>query len=597
LTLPRSRRMSRIWLRWAIVVGFCAIETAAAQTPEPKTPKLLSVFPAGIKIGTSHEAEVLGVALGAVRSAWFEDDGLSARLEKVEPLTGAPEKPATQPSGEVVRPTERVVLHVDVAPSARPGPHRLRLLLPGGLTNAIDLRAETEPVISGNEMPEADPEHAPAIQPPTLINGKLEKPGQVHYYSFSAGKGEIFSFDAIHEQGITTQFQIFHPGGSWLSPHRLAPLEFEDHGSFNLIPAHTAYTFRAPEKGRYLFAVRSLFGIGGPGSVYEVLIRSGEAQPGARSGSAKPSQGWSERSFSRTLGTEWLSQLSARAEVSKPAGEKETVRVLHENEPNDTRDQTTVVSLPALVEGAIERPKDVDLIRFQAKRGEKLSFELETPITKPPHFHPELAVIDADGAELITNLEKRSASIGTNGHPLSFLKTVQPKLLYTVPADGDYFVRVREMTFRYGDPTFAYRLMLRRQIPHIGEITVENADHINLAPGGAAKLTLLASEEEGFSGSVVYSVSGLPPGVQALPANADEPKKSPENVENEANLLAHINFSGIMLVAGEDAPATNVPIEIQIKCRPVVNGHAGPELLVQEVPMVVVRKQSGASKE
>ena len=139
--------------------------------------------------------------------------------------------------------------------------------------------------------------------------------------------------------------------------------------------------------------------------------------------------------------------------------------------------------------------------------------------------------------------------------------------------------------------------MLRRQVPHIGEITVENADHINLTPGAAVKLTLLASEEEGFSGSVAYSVSGLPPGVQALPANADEPKKSPEAVENEANLLAHINSSGIMLVAGEDASATNVPVKIQIKCRPVVNGHAGPELLVQEVPMVVVAKQSGASKE
>src|SRR5437879_2322143 len=72
LTSPRIRRMSRFWLGVAVLVGLCAIETAAAQTPGPKTPKLLSVFPAGIKIGTSHEAEVLGIALGAVRSAWFE---------------------------------------------------------------------------------------------------------------------------------------------------------------------------------------------------------------------------------------------------------------------------------------------------------------------------------------------------------------------------------------------------------------------------------------------------------------------------------------------------------------------------------------------
>ena len=40
------------------------------------------------------------------------------------------------------------------------------------------------------------------------------------------------------------------------------------------------------------------------------------------------------------------------------------------------------------------------------------------------------------------------------------------------------------MTSRYGDPGFRYRLLIRPQVPHVGDIQVLE-DRLNLKPGQA----------------------------------------------------------------------------------------------------------------
>ena len=53
------------------------------------------------------------------------------------------------------------------------------------------------------------------------------------------------------------------------------------------------------------------------------------------------------------------------------------------------------ISIPAIIEGSIERPGDIDSFKFKVDPGQKLAFEIETPEFTPPRFNPRLGVVDS----------------------------------------------------------------------------------------------------------------------------------------------------------------------------------------------------------
>src|SRR5262249_56637698 len=48
-----------------------------------------------------------------------------------------------------------------------------------------------------------------------------------------------------------------------------------------------------------------------------------------------------------------------------------------EHEPNDLMAQALEISIPVIVEGAIQRPGDIDSFKFKVKAGQRLAFEIE----------------------------------------------------------------------------------------------------------------------------------------------------------------------------------------------------------------------------
>jgi hypothetical protein len=64
--------------------------------------------------------------------------------------------------------------------------------------------------------------------------------------------------------------------------------------------------------------------------------------------------------------------------------------IIEEKEPDDAPSQAVGVSIPAIIEGTIDHPNDVDSFKFKAKRGESLAFEIETPDATIPIFNPRL---------------------------------------------------------------------------------------------------------------------------------------------------------------------------------------------------------------
>jgi hypothetical protein len=262
---------------------------------------------------------------------------------------------------------------------------------------------------------------------------------------------------------------------------------------------------------------------------------------------------------------------------------------VHETEPDDAAAQSPMVTLPAILEGAIDHPGDLDTFRFKLEQGQKLAFEIETPDTTPPHFNPRIGVVDGDDHEFFSNVDRRLSMFNNNADPHVFLKAISSKSTYSFEHGGEFTLQIRDITSRYGRPDFRYRILVRPQVPHVGEITLAEADQINLRRGEPRKLAITAQFEEGFAGDVSFSVDGLPQGVSAYPALQYEDGRAPlEVAQNPEIVLPKDQKAAIVLVAAPDAPLTREPVVASLRCRPIAKGQLGSNLLVRSLPLMVV---------
>jgi len=136
-----------------------------------------------------------------------------------------------------------------------------------------------------------------------------------------------------------------------------------------------------------------------------------------------------------------------------PAGESNAYRLLlrddltaeAEKEPNDGFDQAQPVTVPCAVEATIRSERDVDVFRFDGKKGEKWRVEVQAARYGSP----------VDALVTVYDARKRvlDAADDTAGTP-------DPVLVVTLPADGPYFVGVIE-AHDLGGMNFGYRLVLR----------------------------------------------------------------------------------------------------------------------------------------
>src|SRR5439155_18814321 len=115
-------------------------------------------------------------------------------------------------------------------------------------------------------------------------------------------------------------------------------------------------------------------------------------------------------------------------------------------------------------------------------------------------------------------------------------------------------VRIRDLTSVHGSPDHMYRVLVRPQIPHLGDFQQQPAGPVNLRPGGRQRLTISAPGKEGYAGTVALSVEGLPQGVRAFVGPSS---------------------STIELVADASAPGTPLPQMLRITGLPHVAGKSG----------------------
>ncbi len=88
------------------------------------------------------------------------------------------------------------------------------------------------------------------------------------------------------------------------------------------------------------------------------------------------------------------------------------------------------------------------------------------------------------------------------------------RLHFEAPADGDYFVRLRDVRGLDGE-RHAYRLTLREPAPDF-EVTFDPKS-FNIPRGGRVSVTVTADRKDGFDDAIDVELHDLPPGLTATP--------------------------------------------------------------------------------
>ena len=611
---------------------------SVAQDEVPSEPEIMSVFPMGGKPGTTVMAQVRGQVLEGAYAVWSSADGLRAEVTRVEevdlnetyPLPGIEHKN---------RPGQRVSLRLQIDSATPAGVHSLRLVSPRGVSNGLDFHVSPEPaVFESSGLKQRQPQTIPL---PVVVHGKISAPGQVDSYEFEVSEGQQLLVDLISSREALANVTRFRPqvtlyevSGSWFDPNRTVRLAFDDGATTDAVREITSHdvptsslTYGFSKAGSYRVEVGSTYGTGGPDYVYQLRVAPatdfrGDQLAGPLVYKEIPvPREWRERIFTRKIEDDRLKALWARTveapneeaateagrvtaegaegpSLEKPATKEEarvtTFTTLVETEPNDERSQARAISIPGLAEGIINRPGDSDFFEFEAKPDQSLAFEIETPEAGPVRFNPRLEILDAEGREVLTNLYKKIKQKDS----VTYVKALSPKTVHTFQSGGKYYLRVSDVTHRYGGPDYRYRVLVRPRVPHVGELEVD-ADRVNLVAGRSKKLTLTSEQEEGFSGEVAVVVEGLPPGVRILPVGIDVPEPRPaaeESIKKES-YVPNLRKASVLLLAESAAPVTNLPTMVRVAARPIIGGELGPLLVVKEIPFMVVPPAEDAAEE
>ena len=560
---------------------------SAEETTNAEQPRLLSVYPSAAQRGNKIKIEVRGKAIAGAYALWAEGFSLTARVLKVEEVQDPHPLRVSPSESQNKRPAVFCAwAELDLPAAAKPGIYSLRLLSPRGVSTAVPFRVSDAPVVAEMPAPHATAEQFQKVQFPALVAGRIGSPGEVDYYSVRAEEGQSLLFEVLSADNFTPRLALFRSGDSWFSSERLLRILSQEERSSDLMPIHPAATYRVDRAGDYLFALSSLFGKGSPDCTYQLRIVPSSAGAEAVATTAEE---WQERSFTRKLDASWMDAVLARA---GGLGEQKPAKAL--DHATDKKSETPAeISLPALIEGTIEKPGDEDRYQFRVEAGQSLAFEIETPQTKAPHFNPRISVAAVKGHQLFSNVHHRISLFNNNAEQEAYLKNIEPKAVYTFADAGEYVLTVRDMTSRYGTDTYAYRVLVRPQIPHVGEISSPGIDRINLVRGKTSRLVLTSLLEEGFNGDVTFTFSGLPPGVSALPAaQVTATDRAPTDIGENAEAVAPPSVTtAFVLLAAEDAAVSKEPAMVQLYCRPVVNGAVGSSLLVRNIPLMVVNGQ------
>ncbi len=551
---------------WTLAFGLSALTPAAE-------PRAVSLHPFAGQRGTVFQATLRGGNLKTAKSIVVEPAGLRVTVESAEP----------EPASDQVKPgLDLVHLRIASEVATPPGRYTLRLVTPEGVSNALPFHLSATPVLAEPAGLHDAPETAIAVaSAPALYSGRLARRGESDLYALDVSAGQTMSFQVIsglpslgaaggNANGFDPSLSLYEPSGSWFDSKRLNRLAFNDEPLWVLGRLTDAYlVHRFPKAGRYYLRVEAFSGQGGPDYSYQLKLA-----PGLVPQDAPPEKtGWDERGYQRQLSANRLNDLAERG--GRPRNQKSI----------ETYATPASFTLPGTLEGVLSAPGDARRSQFHLDGPQDIAIEIETPDAAPPLFNPVVRLLDAHGEEVVTNF-----FVGRGACTGAMTKGLTAKAIFPLRNPGDYTVEIRNLTSDEAGASFKYRVQVRPQVPHLGNIQIAE-DHLNL-PSGSAKTTRVTFDrEEDYRGAVAVHVENLPDGVSALAAADYEPDTDPPPTPGKRErYVPRTERMVLAFTAAETAPPTAQPRSARVTVRPLNEGKLGPVIATKEIPIMIVAK-------
>ncbi len=639
-----------------ILVGL--LNAVGGAKIQPTDPEVIYMFPLGGSPGTEVVIEVLGRNLEDTQNVWVDTAAIEVRVISQEIGMARLREGKLYKVNEITG--QKIKLRVQIHQNAKIGPHALRLISSKGVSNALIFWVVPVKNIIEIQKSHDTKEKAQSLTVPVAISGKIDKEGETDYYKFRGLENQELAFEVV--EGVQRMLgdvrrapgfslELYGPNESWFDHRRDIKL-----GATNTIVFHK-YIANFKPRLVYRFKKSDWYHLrvsGELGASYQLQIASPSQLPALirRNGLDKLARDrWKERDFFRRLSVDRMRSLQRRSEESLeraslalmeeqlkgfmdlPIKQEEDVQnfdekvsIFHEKEPNDSPKESLSFSIPSILEGTIDQPADTDFFAFKLEDGADLALEIETPDSPYPFFNPRVTVIDEYGKKVVDNIYKRQAS-----QNMWFWKTAEAKTIFKVKNGGKFFLKIADVTRRKGNSHFKYRLMIRPQVPHVGEVEVAEVlnilgremldwmielDRVNLFAGEIKKINVVISREEGFTGELAVVVENLPTGVTVIPGADVGPKLDlPQDQGEKERFKPNDQVVTVLLAVAPDAPPTLKPQFIKFNVQPVqverlnryrrMSGEApfrpiwerkmGERIFVHEVPMMVLQSPSSDS--
>lgn len=545
-------------------------------------PRLNSIHPFTGQRGTTFVATVRGSGLSGATAASVGSAPFTVAIE------GEESEPQPDTGGRNKTRIELVKLRVEVAADAKPGRYPIRLITRGGISNALPLKIVDLPVLPEPEGVHETKASAVAVAGlPALYAGRLARRGESDYYSFHAQAGQTLTFEVISGfpqiaaggsaatvPNFDPALTIYEPAGSWFDPQRLNRIAYNDEPVWVFGKPTDAYIIHRFDKaGEYLLRIEAFAGQGGPDYSYQLKIAPGVEKPDSVGGEGG---GWDERTWTRRLDSTRLDQLEKRGGKEAKGSAIETYRAAPE---------PVAFKIPGTVEGTLAHPGETHRARFHLDKPADIAIEIQTPAAAPPYFNPIFRLLNPAGEEVASNvLAGKGACSG------ALTKSMQSKTILALRDTGDYTLEIRDATADLAGADFEYRLQVRPQVPHVGQIKAD-ADSVNVVQGQAKIVHVTFDREEDYRGAVTVSAESLPPGVSAVAgADFEAEKDPPSTTGKRERYLPRTEKIVLALSADAAAPVSVEPQNIRLLVRPLVDGKPGEVLLRKTIPMMVVAK-------
>ncbi|QDU26034.1 putative subtilase-type serine protease precursor [Anatilimnocola aggregata] len=478
----------------ALLVAAGSLLTAVVQAVEPNIGQM---SPTGVQRGTEVDVTFNGSRLGDAKQLLFYSPGI-----EVKSLT--PDK------------DNKVVAKLAIAADCRLGIHAVRLASAGGISNMRTFTVGPMP-----EVAEVEPNNlftAPQqVAMNVTISGTCANE-DLDNYVVELKKGQRLNVEC---EGLRLGNVQFDPYVAILNEARFELARSDD---ASLLYQDSLCSIVAPEEGKYVIQVRES-SFGGGGAAYRLHVGSFPRPTAVYPAGGRPGEQIQAKWIGDAAGEFTTSMTIPSTNDGQPgvyaqddqgiSPSPNPVRVIDlanalEVEPNNTFEQASPGGpAPLALNGIIEQPGDIDFHKFTAKKGQQFDVRVyaRKPLRSP--LDSVLVIHNAKGANITNNDD--------SGGPDSYAR-------FNSPADGDYFVSVRDH-LNGGGPSYVYRVEITEIKPTVVVGLPEKVQYIPttlIVHRGNRMALMVNAQRQNFSGDFTLESTTLPPGMtlEALPFTA-----------------------------------------------------------------------------